>query len=275
MRCAWKVMVAALTVAALAPLSGAEQDHEGCGDYPLLSRIEGFYIKGCKEESFASYKFNTDEGRVPVEGHYLQISYQLSDGAPDMSGLEMIRNYTNAIQSIGGEVLYEGRYSGSMKVAVDDREVWIEVAPYGKRAYRLDIVEQQAMTQQVVADAAALLADLDRAGHVVLSGIYFDTDKAVIKPESEAALAEIAMLLADNPEMTAFVVGHTDMSGSFEHNLDLSEARAAAVVEALTADHGIAAGRLVAEGVGPLSPVAPNDTGAGRALNRRVELVRR
>ena len=75
--------------------------------------------------------------------------------------------------------------------------------------------------------------------------------------------------------MKAFVVGHTDTSGSFEHNLDLSMRRAAAVVEVLVTAHGISEGRLTPRGVGPLAPVASNDTEAGRALNRRVELVRR
>ena len=273
--CTWRVVVVVLAAVLAAQGVAAQEDREGCEDDPLLTRLEGFYIEGCKEEAFSSYKFSTEDGRKPVEGHYRRISYRLVDGAPDSSGLEMIRNYTRAVEAIGGEVMYEGRYSGSMRVVVGDREVWIEVAPYGNRAYRLDIVEKEAMTQQVVADAQALLDDLDRAGHVVLHGIFFDTDKAVVKPESEAALAEIAKLLADNPEITAFVVGHTDMSGGLDHNMDLSKRRATAVVEALVTGHGIAAGRLTARGVGPLVPVGSNDDERGRALNRRVELVKR
>lgn len=80
-----------------------------------------------------------------------------------------------------------------------------------------------------------MLADIDRVGHTVLNGVFFDTDEAVVKPESKAALTEIATLLSDNPDLQAFVVGHTDMAGSLEHNMDLSERRAAAVVEALVA----------------------------------------
>lgn len=273
--CMWRVVVAVLATVLAAQVVSAEEDRDGCEDYPLLSRLEGFYIEGCKEEAFSSYKFTTEDGRKPVEGHYRRISYRLVEDTPDSSGLEMIRNYTNAVEAIGGEVMYEGRYSGSMRVIAGDREVWIEVAPYGNRAYRLDIVEKEAMTQQVVADAKALLADLDRAGHAVLHGIFFDTDKAVVKPESEAALAEIARLLTDNPEITAFIVGHTDMSGGLDHNIDLSKRRAVAVAEALVTGHGIAADRLTPRGVGPLAPVASNDDESGRALNRRVELVKR
>jgi OOP family OmpA-OmpF porin len=270
-----RIAVTFLAALFVSQVGFTQEDREGCKDHPLFNRLDGFYIQGCKDEAFSSYKFNTKEGKKPVEGHLISITYRLPDSAPEMSGLEMIRNYINAVTAIGGEVMYEGRYSGSMKVLVGDREIWIEVAPYGKRSYRLDIVEKQLMTQQVVADAAALLADLDRVGHTVLHGILFDTDKAVVKPESEAALNEIAKLLKDNPGMTAFIVGHTDMSGSPEHNVDLSNRRAAAVVEALVADHGISRERLTPRGVGPLAPVASNDTEAGRALNRRVELVKR
>jgi outer membrane protein OmpA-like peptidoglycan-associated protein len=274
-RNAWQIVLAVVVVV-VAPLVGyAQQDRQGCEDHPLLTRMDGFYIEGCKDERFSSYRFNTQEGRVPVEGHYRSISYRLREGQPDLSGIEMIRNYLNAVQAIGGKVMYEGRYSGSTQVVVDGREVWIEVAPHGKRAYRLDIVEKQAMEQQVVADAAALLADLDRAGHVVLDGILFDTDKAVIKPESQPALSEIAKLLKENAGMKAFIVGHTDMSGSFEHNLDLSERRAAAVIEALVNDYGISADRVTARGVGPLAPIGSNGSEKGRALNRRVEMVNR
>jgi len=273
-RYAWQTLLAVLTAVLAAQLGYAQQDREGCVDYPLLTRMDGFYIEGCKEAGFSSYKFMTQEGRKEVEGHFISVSYRRPSTAPEIAGIEMIRNYVNAITEIGGEVMYQGRYSGSMKVIVGGNEVWIEVAPYGKRAYRLDIIEKQAMTQQVVADAAALLDSLTRTGHVVLQGIFFDTDKDELKPESEAALTEIAKLLTESPAMTAFVVGHTDMSGSFDHNIDLSRRRATAVVEALVSKHGIARQRLTPQGVGPLAPVGSNDTEAGRELNRRVELVK-
>jgi len=274
-RFAWRI-VAAVLLAALSSGTGfTQEDRDGCRDYPLLNRLDGFYLDGCKDEAFSSYDFTTEHGKMAVEGHFTSLSYRRPSTAPEMSGLEMIRNYTNAVEAIGGEVIYAGRYSATMKVVVDGREVWIGVAPYGKRAYRLDIIEKQAMTQQVVADAAAMLADIGRVGHTVLNGVLFDTDKAVVKPESKAALTEIAKLLNDNPDLTAFVVGHTDMAGSFEHNMDLAERRAAAVVAALVAEHGISADRLSPHGVGPLAPVGSNDTEVGRALNRRVELVKK
>jgi OOP family OmpA-OmpF porin len=103
-------------------------------------------------------------------------------------------------------------------------------------------------------------------------GIYFDTGKSVMKPESNPALEEITKLLKHSGSLTLFVVGHTDNVGNLESNLNLSADRADAVVKALTGK-GIAASRLKAAGVGPYCPVASNRTDDGKAKNRRVELV--
>jgi outer membrane protein OmpA-like peptidoglycan-associated protein len=70
------------------------------------------------------------------------------------------------------------------------------------------------------------------------------------------------------------VVGHTDSTGPLEANMRLSQARAEAVVQALAAQHGVATARVKGHGVGPLAPVATNDTEEGKAKNRRVELVK-
>ena len=106
-----------------------------------------------------------------------------------------------------------------------------------------------------------------------LYGIFFDFDKAEIKPDSKPALDEIAKLLRDNPSMQLYVVGHTDMQGDLSYNKSLSEKRAIAVVNELVKMYGIAASRVMASGMGPLAPVSTNHTEAGRKLNRRVELV--
>ena len=108
-------------------------------------------------------------------------------------------------------------------------------------------------------------------GKVDLYGIYFDTDKAVLKPESEGTLQQVLALLKDAPELRIAIAGHTDSQSSDTYNLDLSKRRALAVVKWLT-DKGIMASRLEAQGFGESQPVADNDSAAGRALNRRVEI---
>ena len=122
-------------------------------------------------------------------------------------------------------------------------------------------------------DAAALAGDITKTGHSAVYGIYFDTAKAEVKPESDAALQEIAKLLQQNAQLKLLVVGHTDSVGALASSMDLSKRRADAVVQVLTAKSGIAASRLNAQGAGLLAVVASNKSEEGRAENRRVELV--
>ncbi|MFW6160993.1 MAG: OmpA family protein [Acidobacteriota bacterium] len=141
----------------------------------------------------------------------------------------------------------------------------------------IQVLEEKPMDTgkvNVNLDAAAMAKDLDETGKVRLYGIHFDTDKATIKPSSESTLTEIAALLNEHSDLKLAVVGHTDMTGTLEHNRELSQKRAEAVVEYLTSQHGISADRLVPYGVGPLTPAATNDTEEGRAANRRVELIK-
>ncbi len=114
---------------------------------------------------------------------------------------------------------------------------------------------------------------LSRDGRIVLHNILFDFDKADIKPESRPQLDEIAKLLNASPSLRMHVVGHTDNQGQLAYNMDLSRRRAQSVVQALVQGSGIAPVRLIAHGAGPIAPVAPNADEAGRARNRRTELV--
>ena len=128
-------------------------------------------------------------------------------------------------------------------------------------------------TGLVKVDAKALGDDLATQGHAAVYGIYFDTAKAVVKPESDAQLQQVAQLLKSRPEWQLLVVGHTDNVGGLAPNMPLSRARAEAVVQALASRYGVAPSRLSAQGAGPLAPVASNRSADGRARNRRVELV--
>jgi outer membrane protein OmpA-like peptidoglycan-associated protein len=114
---------------------------------------------------------------------------------------------------------------------------------------------------------------LGETGHIALYGIYFDTDKATLKPESRPTLEQIAKLLTTQPQLNVFIVGHTDNQGAYDYNVDLSRRRAEAVAAELARSYRIAPARLRTAGVGFLAPVGSNASDSGRALNRRVELV--
>ena len=151
---------------------------------------------------------------------------------------------------------------------------WVHVRAYDQgHAYDLVIVEKKAMALQIVADAKSMSQDIISTGKVAVYGIYFDFNKADVKPESDPALREIAKLLSQNPKLKVNIVGHTDNVGGFDYNMKLSQARAEAVVKALVSQYKVEANRLKPHGVGPLAPVTTNRTEDGRAKNRRVELV--
>ena len=190
------------------------------------------------------------------------------------SPLQIIRNYQNAATKIGGEVLYDNSLQTTLRIVKNGQETWIEVNPTGGgNTYYVRIVERQAMQQQVTANADVMQAGLAQNGHAEVPGILFDFNKADIKPESDAALQEVAKLLKANPGMRVWVVGHTDYVGTAEANVSLANARAAAVVKSLMQKYGIDGKRMSPFGVGPYAPVASNLSEEGRAKNRRVELV--
>ena len=144
----------------------------------------------------------------------------------------------------------------------------------GQVVVRLDAVQTGEMKNGMVPVSAAEIAKrLDSAGQVVLSGILFDFNKSQLKPDSRAALDEIASFLKKDPARKVYLVGHTDNVGGLDFNMPLSKARADAVVADLTTSYGISPARLKGYGVGPLAPIASNDSEDGRAKNRRVELI--
>ena len=270
--CTILAILSALVVAA--PVSA--QDAQGCKDHPLFTRMQGYTILRCSTKAFDAVEFRQAKGaRLDVEGRVTEVLYQLGEGAVEASRLQIHRNFEAAVKKIGGTTLFnddEGNLY--LKVARDGSEYWTLVDAYISTQYRLVIVEKQSMAQQVTANAEAFRNDIRATGHAAVYGIHFDTARADIKPESTPALAEVAKMLAGDAALKVYVVGHTDNAGTFDANMKLSQARAQSVVQALATQHGIDAARLKAVGVGPVAPVQSNDSEAGRAKNRRVELVR-
>lgn len=111
-------------------------------------------------------------------------------------------------------------------------------------------------------------------GRFTTTGIYFNTDKAIIKAESYAVLKSVADYLTENPEIKIKVVGHTDSQGDDSYNLTLSEKRAQAVILSLTEQFNIDKSRLTAIGKGETEPIDDNKKVTGRANNRRVEFIK-
>lgn len=277
-------------------------------DHPLIAAYEGSTIKRKSVQQFDEYGAFTgmdETGKQPtgiaLEGKITKIIYSTPT---DRSILEIFRNYQAAVQEAGADVLYTcnqkklecaARYAGRTlqkysdihsisnldgryllaRVKQDEHTAYVAIA-VGPNSSTIHVVEVKDMdTGMVRMNAGALGSGLDAKGYVIVEGIYFDTDKATLQPTSKPALEEVSKLLTARPTLKVFVVGHTDIQGSYAHNRTLSENRAKAVVAELAASYSIANDRMEGYGVGPLAPKATNNTESGRALNRRVVLVAR
>ncbi len=247
------------------------KDEKGCKDSPLISRFPGSVITDCKEKADDAYRFEMGPGKAQktIEGHFVQIVYQFPKTA---SKAQVVRNLNTAMHRAGYTFDYDSGDYGDFTVHMG--KTWIMIEISGGGTIKESIVTETALTQDVVATAAAMSSGLTSAGHIVVNGILFDTGKAEVKPESAAALQEVAKMLKADPKMRVYVVGHTDNVGVLASNVDLSKRRAASVAAELTAKYGIPADRLASYGDGPYAPIASNDSEDGRALNRRVELVK-
>lgn len=286
-------------------------DAPGSKDYGDIGRYVGSEIIDYREEDYGSTVFATgpvqkasdaDGTTLAVEGRITRIVYQVPKG---VSALEVFRNFERRAAAANYEVVFSGdperirdytfKYDHPVEILREaeigtgihyflaQKEVSgathflaVLVAPHGGgQGTRVGLIaaETKPMALQMV-DAEQMQLSLNETGRVALYGIYFDHDSASIQPDSRPTLDEIAELLIDQPRLRLIVVGHTDYVGGYDYNMGLSKRRAKAVRDALVGDYGIAAGRLSSDGVGYLAPVATNESEAGRALNRRVELVR-
>ena len=266
-----------LSILSLAlPITAQQKDNANCKDHPLFTRMPDYWIHSCEQKEFDGYTFDAGQGgAVQINGQFWQIRYYPQNSLKSKpSEQQILLNFENAVKKLGGALLSRGKSKEVLKLSKDGKEVWVEVMTEFTGKYALVIVEKKGMTQDIVANADVFSNDLKTTGHSAVYGIYFDTGKSDLKPESEQAIAEIAKLLKNDASLKVYVVGHTDNVGGVDANMKLSQDRADAVVQALVRNGGIAASRLRAYGDGPFAPVASNDTEEGRAKNRRVELVK-
>ncbi len=271
-----QLSLCAVVVACAAGFSQNEVDVKGSQDHPLFTRMPGYYISDYDVKDFDKYTSPYLSGQDQNwEGKVTHLEYYAKTQAKQASMLQIARNYENALKKVGGKVLVNDERVIEGKVEKNGGVTYVHIEAFNDgRSYSVVVVESRPMTQDVVADAASLNASIAANGKVALYGIYFDTGKSVVKPESNPSLDEITKLLKQNAGLMLYVVGHTDNVGNLESNVKLSADRADAVVKALVGK-GVAASRLKAAGVGPYCPVASNQTDEGKAKNRRVELVQK
>ena len=230
-----------------------------------------------------SETFKLDGGKLnALSAKDFQERFYFQDGYAARKGREEtpFRDGSNQYY-LTARLVKDGRVvNAAVFVAESDGLDWQEpnlpqptVIRYGQPVIGVDVISAGQASERVVEVKASEMAKaLTDTGKIDIYGIYFDTDKTELKPESKSTLEEVAKLLKANPSLKLEVAGHTDNTGGAAHNLQLSSGRATSVVNALVASYGIERARLQPKGYGDSRPVAPNDSEQNRARNRRVEL---
>ncbi|MGY4433773.1 OOP family OmpA-OmpF porin [Bradyrhizobium sp. F1.13.1] len=246
--------VLALLFFTLTAASAQTRDVAGSRDYPGIGRFAGSVITGYVMKDFDAARMQAapfKDGQLVdarrLEGRVVRIAYRTNPGP---SILEVSRNFETQLAKAGFETLLacDTDACGAIPFteAIDTLPVpqmWVDGFNYryyagrktegGRETFASVLVSQnnQDITAQVtvaelgaiankMVDAAAMAKGLGETGHIALYGIYFDTDKAVLKPESRPTLEQIAKLLTSQPQLNVFIVGHTDSQGAYEYNLD-------------------------------------------------------
>lgn len=168
---------------------------------------------------------------------------------------------------------FSAQYDGTFLVCLPlDKNYALDVSRKGYLFY-----SENFSLKGIQADAAhpymmnVPLQPIDTGAKIVLKNIFFETDKYNLKPESHIELQKVISFLNANPTVKIEISGHTDNTGTVQHNIVLSENRAKSVYDYLI-QHGVPADRLTYKGYGQSRPIADNSTPEGRAQNRRTEM---
>jgi outer membrane protein OmpA-like peptidoglycan-associated protein len=247
--------------------------------------------------------FNFEEGASFGAGFYI-VSGNIKDpgeggAVPGKAGVKTVfspldiqlSGYENGAYTIAGEganVIKSGekvhysywiqkqrlRIYANEKKVVDAPRIIPAGYKFNMLRFELDDSKPFIANFRVAAGLPDTRNKLITEGKLVTYGIYFDVNKDVVKPESYGTLKEIAGVLNEVPDVKVKIFGHTDADGDDAKNMDLSKRRAASVKNELVKSFGVKADRLETDGLGESKPVAPNDTPANKALNRRVEFIK-
>jgi len=255
----------------------AQDDAEGCKDHPMFNRIPNTYISECSK-NFNELEIPTgDNSKIKKEGMKTSMIYTYDTEKPGTppSFFQIVKNYENAIVKLGGKkIFFQNGGFATLYVKTGNNEIWMVLEDYtqtnGDGNFAISILEIEAMQQDI--QASAMLDKLNKDGFIALY-INFETGKSDIKPESQKIIDQIAEMLVQNPGLKISIEGHTDNVGTPASNQTLSLNRANAVMAALV-KKGIDKSRLSAQGWGQTKPIADNGTTDGKALNRRVEIVK-
>lgn len=255
-------------------------------EHPVIKPISGFVLRPAAQQKVTNYdefrfRRKDAQGRDELffkKGKFWQLDYHKPGpgGSDDtsFSKIEIVDNYVAAVTEAGGTIYRQ--YGGELQFSIprpDGGITYARVMAWDGR-YTLQIIDEKPLERNLeFTSADDMYSGLKADGFVAVYGIHFDTDKADLKAGASKTLEEVVKLLKTHQDLAVEIQGHTDSTGSDEHNLELSRRRAD-TVKAYLLLYGIAGDRLTTAGFGESKPVDDNETEEGRALNRRVELHR-
>jgi len=235
------------------------------GDFPFLPPVPGStLIAGIADTApFFVQPADAKQPEMVANGSILK-EYQTP---PGLGLAQLLGLYHTGLLRAHWTIVNEWHADGvnlSAHYGDNGRNIWATLH-LAEHTYRIRVADATMAQNQ-------LAADLGSKCHLALTGVLFDFNKSTLKPESDAVLRQVAVLLTQDPALKLEIQGHTDNVGSDAYNQPLSEARARAVVTWLTQQR-VAPGRLAPRGYGKTRPIATNATDEGRAQNRRVEIA--
>jgi len=269
------VIMSSLTVIAFQDTEKLE--HSVIKPMPGANLIE----RSSKHESYFTLTIRVMEGGMrvskDVSGEYWRLRYEMLDSSGEkiksVSRGEIIGNYVSAALEKGGKEHTKG--SNSLVFSVprkDGGTSWAKLI-IASADYTLEIIDEKPLVPVLSFGAEELKKALDTDGRIAVYGINFTVDSDRLQLGAEKILSEFVKLMTLYPDLKIEIQGHTDNTGSAQHNLDLSGKRAESVKNFILL-FGVESSRLVSKGYGLTKPIESNETEEGRAKNRRVELAK-
>ena len=245
---------------------GINTERDDVGFY-VDARAEKAYFASTRSGGFGGmdiYKMNLPEKYKPEPVNYL-LGMVI-----DKETKEAIAAHVQLVDLKSNKIIFEDSVDEFLIPIIPGNNYALHSS---KEGYLFDSrnFQPEKSTSEKPFEIVAELEKIKKNQVVRLNNIFFDIDKYLLKHESFVELDVVVKILIDNPKMKIEISGHTDNTGSAEHNQELSENRAKSV-ERYLVEQGISSQRLISKGYGPSKPMASNETDEGRAFNRRIEM---
>lgn len=249
-------------------------DQAGCVDSKSFPKLLECRIDNCEKKDSDHRDVSVGEDdrgeaiSTSIEGNSRSVMYECREGTTPAS---IVEQAAAALKAAGFEIPYQFT-DAEAALTARKSDFWVTVEA-ASRFYTLTEISSVAPDFDSAIDASSMADMLERYGHVPLYTIQFLPGRADMTPASEAILNELAAMLNDHPTWRLRVEGHTDNTGTKMGNMTLSFKRASAVT-AWLATNGVKRKRLDPQGLGDARPIGDNASEAGRAKNRRIEIVK-